>query len=155
TRVHDMFPEKHAYWTEGGPDIRQPDYATDWAKWSETFSGILRNRARCIVSWNLLLDEMGRPNIGPFSCGGLMTIDSKTQQLTRSGQYWAFAHYSKVLQRGARILGSSGDLPGIAHVAAENPDGSRVLVVTNQRSAQSVQCTLGARALALELPPDS
>ncbi len=51
TRVHDMFPEKNAYWTEGGPDIKAPDYATDWASWSSTFTGILRNWAKCIVSW--------------------------------------------------------------------------------------------------------
>jgi glucosylceramidase len=39
TRVHNMFPEKSAYWTEGGPDISAPDYATDWANWSSTFTG--------------------------------------------------------------------------------------------------------------------
>ena len=99
TRVHDAFPAKHCYWTEGGPDYSAPDYLTDWASWSHTFSEVLRNRAECIVGWNLLLDEKGTPNIGPFSCGGLLTVDSKTHQLTRSGQYWAFAHYSKSIAR--------------------------------------------------------
>ena len=70
TRVHDAFPAKSAYWTEGGPDITQPDYQTDCAKWAETFNGILNNWARSITSWNLALDEKGKPNIGPFSCGG-------------------------------------------------------------------------------------
>jgi glucosylceramidase len=155
TRVHDAFPTKPAYWTEGGPDISSPTYATDWAKWSHTFTDILRNRARCIVAWNLLLNEKGKPNIGPFSCGGLVTVNSKTQELTRSGMYYAFAHYSKLIHRGAHILASWGDLPGIDHVVAENPDGSHVLVVTNRGLEQHVQCTLATRALNLLLPPDS
>jgi glucosylceramidase len=155
TRVHDMFPAKNAYWTEGGPDYKLPDYATDWAKWSSTFTGILRNWARCIVSWNLVLDENGKPNIGPFSCGGVVTLNSKTHDITRSGQYWAFAHYSKVMQRGARIFASWGDLQGLDHVAAENPDGSRVLILTNKDREQTVQCTLQEQSLSVSLPPDS
>jgi glucosylceramidase len=155
TRVHDLFPDKNAYWTEGGPDITEPDYATNWASWSSTFTGILRNWARCIVSWNLVLDEKGRPDIGPFSCGGVVTLDSKTHEVTRSGQFHAFAHYSKTIQRDAQILASWGDLPHIDHVAAENPDGSRVLVLTNQGDEREVQCTLQDQALALTLPPDS
>ena len=155
TRVHEAYPDKHCYWTEGGPDISSPDYATDWAKWSHTFSGALRNWARCIVGWNLLLDEKGRPNIGPFHCGGLVTVDSATHQVTRSGQYWAFAHYSKVIQRGARLIDSQGELAGIDHVAFENPDGSHVLVITNQGAAQSVQCQMGTRTLDLSVDQDS
>lgn len=154
-RVQQMFPTKHAYWTEGGPSINSPTYATDWAQWSHTFARILRNRARCVVCWNLLLDQKGQPNVGPFSCGGLVTLNSKTQQLTRSGQYWAYAHYSKVIERGARILASWGDIKGVDHLAAENPDGSRVLVLTNRGLEQRVQCTLRSRALNLALPPDS
>ncbi len=34
TRVHEAFPEKNAYWTEGGPDISQPDYQTDYTNWA-------------------------------------------------------------------------------------------------------------------------
>jgi glucosylceramidase len=155
TRVHDAFPAKNAYWTEGGPDYTSPDYKTDWAKWSHTFSEILRNWAQCIVGWNLVLDEKGRPNIGPFPCGGVVTLDSKTHEVTKSGQYWAFAHFSKAIRRGAEVMASHGDLHGLDHVAFENPDGSRVLVITNQGDGQSVECQVGAQALSLTLDPDS
>lgn len=155
TKVHDAFPAKNAYWTEGGPDILSPDYATDWSKWGHTFTSVLRNWSQCIVGWNLLLDEKGNPNIGPFPCGGLVTVDSKTGQLTRSGQYWAFAHFSKAIQRGAHVIGSQSDLSNVDHVALENPDGSHVLVVTNRGDKQDVDCQLGTNSLKLTLEPDS
>ena len=155
TKVHDAYPNRHAYWTEGGPDFTDPKYATDWAKWSGTFTGVLRNWARCICGWNLVLDEKGRPDIGPFSCGGLVTLDSSTHQITRSGQYWAFAHFSKVIARGARIFASEGEIPGVSHVAAENSDGSRALILTNERHEQSVRCMLGTQSVEVTLPADS
>jgi len=155
TRVHDAFPAKSAYWTEGGPDYTSPDYLTDWVKWSHTFSDALRNWARCLVGWNLVLDEKGSPNIGPFPCGGVVTVDSKTHEITRSGQYWAFAHFSKSIRRGAQVLASAGDLHGIDHVAFENPDGSHVLVVTNQGDGQVIACQIGDQALNLALDSDS
>ena len=116
----------------------------------------------CICVWNLLLDENGRPDITipprpKGLIGGLVCVDTKSQQLSYSGNYYAFAHYSKLIQRGAHIFASSGDLPRINHVAAENTDGSRVLVMTNNDSSreQRVQCTLDLSALDLVLPPDS
>jgi glucosylceramidase len=154
-RVHEAFPAINNYWTEGGPDYKNADYATDWAKWSHTFTGILRNWARCIVGWNLVLDEQGRPNIGPFSCGGLVTLDSKTHEVKPSGQYWAFAHYSKLVQRGAHVIGSQGTLADVDHVAFENPDGSRVLVITNQGAEQKVEFAEGTRTMELTLDPGS
>jgi glucosylceramidase len=60
------------------------------------------------------------------------------------------------MKRGAHIFASAGELPGIAHVAAENADGSRVLVITNDGAVeQRVPCTLASHALDLVLPPDS
>jgi len=155
TRVHDAFPAKSNYWTEGGPDYKLPDYTTDWVKWSRMFTAILRNWARCIVGWNLVLDEQGRPNIGPFSCGGLVTLDSRTHEVTCSGQYWAFAHFSKVIERGARVVSSQGTPADVDHIAFENPDGSRVLILTNQGAAQNLCCQAGAQVLELALEPGS
>ncbi|MDQ1693958.1 MAG: glucosylceramidase [Acidobacteriaceae bacterium] len=111
--------------------------------------------ARSIVSWNLVLDEKGKPNIGRFSCGGVVTLNSQTQQITRSGQYWAFAHYAKFLERGARAFATQGAVPDVAHVAAQNPDGNRVLILTNRGQEKGMECRLGEQALALHLPGDS
>lgn len=156
TIVHDAYPDKHAYWTEGGPDVTDPKYQTDWTTWASTFTGILRNWARCIIAWNLALDEHGKPNIGPFSCGGVVTIDSRTKAITRSGQYWAFAHFSRHVRRGARVIESTGRPPGVTHVAFENPDGSRVVVLANAGpSAARQRVVLGGSAAELTLPSDS
>jgi glucosylceramidase len=155
TRVHEAFPAKSAYWTEGGPFYTSPDYTTDWSAWSETFTEVLRNWGRCLMGWNLALDEQGKPNVGPFSCGGVVTIDSRTQRITRSGQYWAFAHYSKAIRRNARVLASHGQLAGVEHVALENPDGSRVLIITNRGEARTVDCGLDSSTLHVKMLRDS
>lgn len=149
-------PEAQMYWTEGGPDYTAPDYATDWAKWSDTFTGILRNGPRCIIAWNLVLDERGRPNIGPFSCGGVATVNSVSKQVSYSGQYWAFSHYSRAIRRGARIIASEGAEPGVNHVAALNSDGSYALILTNRTSsARQIQLRMSGSASSLLLPADS
>ncbi len=160
TRVHDAFPQKSAYWTEGGPDISQPDYATDWAKWADTFNGIVGNWARSITSWNLALDEKGQPNVGPFSCGGVVTIDSKTHKIRYSGQYWAFAHYARHVRRGAKVfatdgVGSTGKGSEVTHAGFRNPGGGSVVVLANRGAEARVQLVQGSVALDVDLPAES
>jgi glucosylceramidase len=156
SRVQAAYPDKNAHWTEGGPDYRDKDYQTDWTRWVSEFSGIFRNWARSIIGWNLALDEMGRPTIGPFYSGGIVTIDSRTNAITRSGMYWALGHFSRHVKRGARVFDSTSMLTGVSHVAFENPDGSQVLVFANAgKTAASPRIVLGKSAARLTLPPDS
>ena len=107
------------------------------------------------IAWHLALDELGRPNIGPFSCGGLVTIHSQTGEITRSGQYWGFAHFSRAIRRGARRFDSESTLAGISHAAFANPDGTRVLVVTNAGPAQTATVQMGAMKADIALDKDS
>jgi len=155
-KVFAAHPEAEMYWTEGGPDIVDPGYAKDWAKWSKTFCGILRNGLRCIIGWNLALDENGKPNIGPFPCGGLVTIHSQTREVIRSGQYWAFAHYSRAFRRSSTVVQSDGESRDVCHVVAENPDGSYAAVLTNTAATRrTVWIKRGKSAVEVPLPPDS
>jgi glucosylceramidase len=155
SKVHEAHPDAHMYWTEGGPDYTSPDYATDWAKWGHTFTGVLRNWCQALSGWNLALDEKGRPNLGPFPCGGLVTIDSQTKEITRSGQYWAFAHFSRAVRRGAKRIQSTSRIAHVDHVGFENPDGRRVLVVTNSGPARTATLQQADKIADLALEPDS
>lgn len=155
TKVQDAYPEVEMHWTEGGPDYTDPNYLTDWCKWSETFAGILRNWCRSITAWNLALDEHGRPNIGPFSCGGVVTINSQTKEIARSGQYWAFAHYSRLVRRGARRFDSQSSATDLQHAAFENKNGQQVLVLTNSGPARTVEVQLGEGAAQIPLKENS
>ena len=128
-----------------------------------TFNGIVNNWARSITAWNMALDEEGRPNVGPFSCGGLVTIENATHKVTRSGQYWAIAHYSKHVRRGAVVFRTDGlaasstqsSASTVSHVGFRNPDGSKVVVLTNTGEERQIQLLLGSSALEVELPADS
>lgn len=153
--VHDAHPDVDAYWTEGGPGFDQPDYGTDWTRWSFSFTSYLRNWCRGLTGWNLALDETGRPNIGPFNCGGLVTINATTKEISYSGQYWALAQFSKFIRRGARRFYSQGAFKDLMHVAFQNPDGSKVVVVTNSGPARTVSLQLGPAHADVQLEPDS
>jgi glucosylceramidase len=155
SRLHDLYPQAEMHWTEGGPDYIDPGYQTDWCKWGGTFSAILRNWCRSITAWNLALDERGRPNLGPFSCGGVVTVDSGTKQVTRSGQYWALAHYSRAIRRGARRFDSQSEAKDLEHVALENPDGQQVLVVTNRNAPRTIELKLGNLTASVPLQANS
>jgi glucosylceramidase len=155
SKVHEAHPEAQMYWTEGGPDYTAPDYATDWANWGKTFTQAIRNWCQAITGWNLALDEEGKPNIGPFSCGGMVTIHSQTREITRSGQYWAFAHFSRSVKRGARRFESACQLPGVEQVGFENPNGQKVLVITNSGVGKTVTLKQANKAAEIALGADS
>jgi len=155
SKVQDAYPEVEMHWTEGGPDYTDPAYLTDWCEWAGTFSEVLGNWCRSITAWNLALDEHGRPNIGPFPCGGVVTIDSQTREITRSGQYWAFAHYARAIRRGARRFDSQTAAADLQHVAAQNPDGQQVLVMTNPGPARTIEIRVGSMTASIALKTNS
>lgn len=156
SRVHAEYPAVDHFWTEGGPDFETPGYEIEWTKWSHQFTHILRNRSRSIIAWNYALDENGNPNIGPFKCAGLVTIHSKSRDITYSGQYWAMRHFSQHIKRGARIIQSTGEVPGVSHVVAGHADGSFAAVLTNATKKDvNVSLLFGASTTVVTLPPDS
>jgi glucosylceramidase len=154
-RVHEKASDVQMYWTEGGPDYTDPKYAKDWTNWSLTFTEILRHWCQSITAWNFALDEQGHPNIGPFTCGGLITIQSESKEISYSGQYWALAHYSKSIQRGARRFESTSSAMDVKHVAFQNPDGQRVLILTNPGAGQVVNLSTADSSAEVALDANS
>jgi glucosylceramidase len=155
SKVHEAFPDVAMHLTEGGPDYTNPDYLTDWTKWGHTFTAAIRNWCDSFTGWNLALDETGHPNIGPFPCGGVVTIHSQTKEVTRSGQFWALAQFSRFIRRGARRFDSQSTLPDVDHVGFENPDGRRALVLSNSGAERTVTVQMGGMQADVNLKGDS
>jgi glucosylceramidase len=87
-------------------------------------------------------------------------VENGTHKVTRSGQYWAFAHYSRHVKRGARAfatnaIGNSGAASAVSQAGFRNPDGSHIIVIANTGAANRVQLVQGSQALNLDLPADS
>jgi len=117
----------------------------------------VRNWLKALIVWNLVLDENGKPNIGPFNGtgSGVVTIDSRTKEITRNGSYWAMKHYTHAARRGSRRFDSHGDIKGIAHAAFVNPDDTKAVVLSNIGAARKVQLRLGGLMTEIALPASS
>ncbi len=155
SKVHAAHPEAEMYFTEGSTDYNDPHYQDDWTKWGKTYTDVFTNWCSAALAWNVATDENGKPNIGPYPCGGILIIKPESQEIIRSGQYWTLAHFSRALRRGARRFESQSLAADFSHVAFENPNGEKVLVLTNPGSARTVQVAQGQRAAIIALEPNS
>ena len=94
----------------------------------------------------------GRPNVGPYTCGGLVTLKDDGSIL-KSGQCHALRHFSKHLQRDGTRIASTTDAPGLRHLAAKNPDGRFALVMTNPGEARDLRVVHAGWQISLSLSP--
>jgi glucosylceramidase len=155
SKVHAAHPEAQMYFTEGSTDYNDPHYQDDWTKWGKTYTDVLANWCSAALAWNIATDEHGKPNIGPYPTGGILIIKSQSQEIIRGGQYWAFAHFSRALRRGARRFESQSQAPSLAHIAFENPDLGKVLVLTNLGPSRVVYLNHGLYSARVALEENS
>jgi len=154
-RVQDAFPDLEMYWTEGSPDHNDPEYLRCWVPWAQKFVGILENGCRAVTGWSFATDEYGKPNIGPYPCGGLITIDSKTRAIYHSGQFYALAHFSRFIKRGAVRVASETSAKDLSQTAFQNPDGTLVIVITNPGPPRTCELRLRGNVASLSLTGNS
>jgi glucosylceramidase len=155
-RVQKAFPGVEMYFTECGPDFHAPGFDTEWAKWGETFTRIVNSSCKSITAWTLASDERGRPySGGGDGIGGAMLIDSKSGEITYSGMFWALAHFSKFVRRGAYRIEASGESNRVFHTAFSNPDSSLTVIITNQGPQKPCTIRAGENSLTVPLPADS
>lgn len=155
SKVHAAHPEADMHFTEGSTDYNDPHYTDDWTKWASTYTDVLNNWCSSATAWNVATDEHGKPNIGPYPCGGILIINPRTQEIVRSGQYWALAHFSRTLRRGAMRCESQGQVANLSHIAFQNPEGENVVVLTNSGAARTVEIIDGLQSATIPMEGNS
>lgn len=157
--VHDAHPDKDTWHTECSGGAWKPH-------WPETLPwmarimviGNTRHWARGVLMWNLALDENHGPHLGGCrDCRGMVTIDSRSGEVTRNLEYYAFAHASKFVRPGAQRIDSSTALDGVDTVAFRNADdGSLVLLACNSAAAERrISVREGGQTFEYTLPRES
>jgi glucosylceramidase len=159
TQVHRAYPKKDAYITEcsGGDWESARNGELMWFARDLLLAGI-RHWARGVVYWNLALDDQHGPHFGGCDlCKGIVTIDSRTGEVSRNDEYYAFAHFSRFVLPGAVRVGSSETDKIINNVAFRNAsDESVVLVMVNSHTdARRVTVTQGPAGFQYTMPPQS
>ena len=154
--VHDAFPDKDAYMTEcSGGDWEPVRSGGLPLQMKNIIIRSMRHWARGALFWNLALDENNGPYAGGcHTCRGVVTIDSRTGEITRTDEYYALAHASRFVRPGAHRIASSGPTDDLDNVAFRNADdGSLVLLVSNSAiQPRRFSVAHGERRFAYTLP---
>ena len=153
--VHDAHTDKDVYFTECSGGEWAPDWGDNLA-WNVRMLliGATRGWARGVLFWNLALDERHGPHTGGCSnCRGVVTIDSRTGEVTRNVEYYVLAHASRFVRPRARRVESTTGVDGVESVAFRNADGTTALIVLNGgETARRVVVQEGAVTFAYPLP---
>jgi glucosylceramidase len=122
--------------------------------------GATRNWAKGVILWNLALDEKSGPHLGGCgNCRGVVTIDQATGVVTRNVEYYALAHASKFVEKGAVRIASASSNDGLLTVAFRNPDkrnrkGSTIRIAYNKSKTKiDFGMTQGKNGYTAQLQP--
>src|SRR5256885_5653707 len=88
-------------------------------------------------------------------CLGVLKAEDGIREYKVTGLQRCALPISRTVRRGARRFESSCQMPGVDQVGFQNPDGEKVLVVTNAGPAQRVTLKQGEKAAELALAADS
>lgn len=167
-KLKRKFKNLELHFTEAGPRLYE-NYESDWCKWGIMIAKAIKCGYGSFTGWNLMLNEIGGPNVGPFYCGGLITRNSVSGELSYSGQYKAFCHISKYINKNSKIYPIScneeyetqmSSYPSqnvkIEGFCIDNNDEKIVMVLINPNpDKRQTQFKIGKNFWYAELPAES
>ena len=142
--LSNNYPTKGDWETEhsGGTFINGGTATGQFINDLDEITLVMRGSSKGYIKWNLALDQNRGPNTstianpagGKFggcnTCEGIVTINSNTGAPTKTIEYYTIGQYSKFILPGATHVWSS-NTPYVVSSAYINPDGTRVLVASN------------------------
>lgn len=135
-RVHDLRPDKHLIMTEacqeGGPHVSAWGVAERYA---DNIIRDLNNWTEAWIDWNLVLDSNGGPNHAGNYCSAPVLVNPQRDIVLFQPSFYYIAHFSRFVRHGARRILCSTSRDVLQTIAFENPDGSLILVVLNQKES--------------------
>ncbi|GIP55504.1 glycoside hydrolase family 30 protein [Paenibacillus vini] len=160
SEVSRAFPAKEVHFTEGSGGEWIPAFEPAFSNVFRTGIEILRNHSKSFVLWNMALDENNGPVVPGFgrsTCRGIVTVNQQTRELTYTLDYYALAHFSKIIRPKAVRIHSDSSVDHIRSVAFKNTDDSIAVVLFNDgEGVENVSLRLrGEAELSFSMAPKS
>ena len=112
------------------------------------------NGVNSYVYWNMALEPKG-PSTWGWEQNSMITVDPASKQATNNPEFYVMKHFSHFVETGAVRIETKGPWTGNT-VAFENPDGSKVVVISNpSKEAKELQLADGGVTHQLMLEPES
>lgn len=120
-------------WTWASEDKKHlhPKYVPVY-RYARDIIGCLNNWVNGWIDWNMVLDKQGGPNWFENWCIAPVIVDPDLDEVYFTPLYFTMAHFSKFIRPGAKRIGWKSTDTALQITAAQNPDGSIVVVLLNQ-----------------------
>jgi glucosylceramidase len=179
--THDLAPKKHLIQSEGCIDAEVPhwqddpwywseeatDWGWDWApadqkklhpkyvpvyRYARDIIGCLNSQVDGWVDWNMVLDRQGGPNWAKNWCIAPVIVDPGKDEIYFTPLYYTLAHFSRYIRPGAVRIGFENASPSLMMTAAQNPDGTIVVVLLNMDpESKNIRLSLGNRSVYVKI----
>jgi len=153
SRVHELFPEKHLYFTEGCLEHRPRTGGWHQGEhYAHHIINDMNNWCEGWIDWNMILSIEGGPNHAGNFCDAPVIADVVTGEVIHQSSFWYLGHFSKFVRPGffriacdvcGNIPRTTEKGPGIEATAFSKTELDAVAVVLN-RTEQP--CDLRIRA---------
>lgn len=117
-------------WASAEDKYLHPKYVPVY-RYARDIIGCLNNQVDGWIDWNMVLDQNGGPNWFKNWCVAPILVDTTKDEVYYTPIYYTLSHFSRFIRPGAEVLETVIDHNDVMVTAAENPDGSRMLVVFN------------------------
>lgn len=111
-------------------------------KYAHYVHGLFRhyfiNGVNSYVYWNMVLEPKGRSTWG-WEQNSMITVNPESKQVINNPEFYVMKHFSHFVETGAVRIETKGPWTGNT-VAFENPDGSKVIVVSNPYKETREMC---------------
>jgi glucosylceramidase len=130
--------------------------SNDWKAAEYTFSLMkhyFENGIGVYSFWNSVLDETGKSMWG-WKQNSMITIDSKTKEVTYNPEFYLLKHFSYFILPGAKKLKTSGNNSEL--LAFLNPDNNLIVIIENKEDVAKVtHIQIGKKVLRVLLESHS
>lgn len=179
--THEAAPNKSIIQSEACVDAEVPhwqddewywsaeatDWGWDWApedqkhhhpkyvpvyRYARDIIGCMNNWVEGWIDWNMVLDRQGGPNWFKNWCTAPVIVDPEMDEVYFTPLYYTLTHFSKFIRPGATRIGFQTSETNLMLTAAQNPDGSIVLVILNTgENPQQLEVSVPNRQIAFSI----